>query len=93
MLIARVVYVAALRTLPIDELRKAKTAAEKTKPLGPNERRAVLTLIMLFLAVIPFWANLRTAGQYHLTTMTARSICCSGPVKFQRSFSRHWRGS
>jgi len=56
MLIALVVYLAALPTLPIDELRKAKTAGEKTTPLGRNERRAVLTLIMLFLAVILFRA-------------------------------------
>jgi proton-dependent oligopeptide transporter, POT family len=60
MLIALVVYLAALPTLPIDELHKAKAAGEKKKPLGPNERRAVLALIMLFLPVTLFWA---TSGQ------------------------------
>ncbi len=62
MLIALVVYLAALPTLPIDELHKAKAAGVKKKPLGPNERRAVLALIMLFLAVTLFWAIYEQQG-------------------------------
>jgi len=62
MLIALVVYLAALPTLPIDELRKAKAAGEKRRPLGPNERRAVLALFMLFLPVTLFWATFEQQG-------------------------------
>ena len=62
MLIALVVYLAALPTLPIDELHKAKAAGVKKNPLGSNERRAVLALIMLFLAVTLFWAIYEQQG-------------------------------
>jgi proton-dependent oligopeptide transporter, POT family len=62
MLIALVVYLAALPTLPIDELHKAKAAGVKKKPLGPNERRAVLALIMLFLPLTLFWATFEQQG-------------------------------
>jgi POT family proton-dependent oligopeptide transporter len=64
MLIALVVYLAALPTLPIDELYKARAAGVKKKPLDPNEPRAVLALITLFLAVTLFWA---TYGQQRNT--------------------------
>jgi proton-dependent oligopeptide transporter, POT family len=54
MLIALVVYLAALPTLPIDEFQKAKPAG--VKKLGSDVRHAVLALIMLFLAATLFWA-------------------------------------
>ena len=66
MLIALVVYLAALPTLPIDELHKAKAAGVKKNPLGPNERRAVLALIMLSLAVTLFWAIYEQQGDREL---------------------------
>jgi len=62
MLIALVVYLAALPTLPIDELDKAKAAGEKKRPRGPDERRAVLALIMLFLPLTLFWATWEQQG-------------------------------
>jgi POT family proton-dependent oligopeptide transporter len=70
MLIALVVYLAALPTLPIDELHKAKAAGVKKNPLGPNERRAVLALIMLFLAVTLFWAIYEQQGMMGLWLAT-----------------------
>jgi proton-dependent oligopeptide transporter, POT family len=62
MLIALAVYLAALPTLPIDELHKAKAAGVEKKPLAPNERRAVLALLMLFLAVTLFYATSEQRG-------------------------------
>jgi POT family proton-dependent oligopeptide transporter len=58
MLIALVVYLVGLPTLPIDELDKVKAAGVEKKPLSPNERRAVLMLFMLFLAGTLFYATL-----------------------------------
>jgi POT family proton-dependent oligopeptide transporter len=57
MLIALVVYLAGLPTLPIDELDKVKAAGVEKKPLAPNERRAVLVLFMLFLAGTLFYGT------------------------------------
>jgi POT family proton-dependent oligopeptide transporter len=62
MLIALMVYLAALPTLPIDELQKAKTAGVEKKPLAPNERRAVLALLMVFLVVTLFYATYEQRG-------------------------------
>jgi POT family proton-dependent oligopeptide transporter len=61
-MIALVVYLAALPTLPIDELHKAKAAGVEKKPLAANERRAVLALLMLFLAVTLFYATSEQRG-------------------------------
>jgi Bifunctional DNA primase/polymerase, N-terminal/Major Facilitator Superfamily len=92
MLIALVVYLAALPTLPIDELHKAKAADVKKKPLGPNERRAVLALIMLFLPVTLFWATFEQQGNTLVlwsadqTDRTVNLLFWSGeiPVTFSR---------
>jgi len=59
MLIALIMYLAALPTLPIDELHKAKAAGVEKKPLAPNERRAVLMLFIVFVAGTLFYATLR----------------------------------
>jgi POT family proton-dependent oligopeptide transporter len=62
MLIALVVYLAALPTLPIDELDKVKAAGMEKKPLTPHERRGVLALLILFLAVTLFYATYEQRG-------------------------------
>ena len=77
MLIAFVVYLTALPTLPIDELHKAKAAREKKNSLGTNARRAILALIILFVAVTLFWAIYEQQGNTLVlssTDLTDRTI-------------------
>jgi POT family proton-dependent oligopeptide transporter len=56
MLVGLGIYLSGQRTLPPDALPKARTLAAETKPLGPGERRAVLTLIVVCALVTMFWA-------------------------------------
>ena len=56
MLVGLGIYLGGQRTLPPDALPKARTLAAEKKPLGPGERRAVLTLIVVCALVTMFWA-------------------------------------
>jgi proton-dependent oligopeptide transporter, POT family len=56
MLVGLGIYLGGQRTLPPDALPQARTLAAEKKPLGPGERRAVLTLIVVCALVTMFWA-------------------------------------
>jgi POT family proton-dependent oligopeptide transporter len=62
MSVALVIYLFALRTLPPDEMHKARAAGLDSKPLDRNEWRAVLALIALFLPTTLFWATYEQQG-------------------------------
>jgi POT family proton-dependent oligopeptide transporter len=62
MTVALVIYVAAMRTLPADELSKAKTAGVERRPLDRDEWRAVLALLALFVPTSLFWATYEQMG-------------------------------
>ena len=64
MMIALVIYLYALRSrsLPPDELHKAKALAHEKQPLTRAEWQPVLALIVLFLPVTLFWATYEQQG-------------------------------
>jgi len=50
------------RSLPPDELRKAKAGRVERKPLDRDEWRAVVALLVLFLPNTLFWATYEQQG-------------------------------
>lgn len=58
------IYLVALRTLPPDELHKARAGgdAPAARPLARDERRAILALLVLFVPVTLFWATYEQQG-------------------------------
>ena len=65
MLIGLSIYLYALPLLPEDELHKARTSPAVRKPLGRNEGRAVIALLVLFLPTALFFGDLRADRQQH----------------------------
>src|SRR5215468_173173 len=62
MTIALVIYIYAMRTLPPDQLQRAKAAGGEVKPLERAEWHAILALIVLFLPTTLFWATYEQQG-------------------------------
>ena len=62
MTIALVIYIYAMRTLPPDELQRAKAVGGEVKPLERAEWHAILALIVLFLPTTLFWAVYEQQG-------------------------------
>ena len=62
MLIALVIYLYAVPTLPPDELHRARAEGTDKRPLDRNEWRGVLALVLLFLPVTLFWATYEQQG-------------------------------
>ncbi len=62
MVIALVVYLYAIPTLPPDELHLARAEGTDKQPLDRNEWRRVLALILLFMPVSLFWAAYEQQG-------------------------------
>jgi POT family proton-dependent oligopeptide transporter len=62
MLIGLSIYLYALPVLPPDELHKAKSARQATKPLDANERRAIVALLALLVPNTLFWATYEQMG-------------------------------
>jgi POT family proton-dependent oligopeptide transporter len=60
MMIALLIYICGLSSLPPDP--RHKTSATERKPLDVNERRSVLALILLFLPTALFWATYEQSG-------------------------------
>jgi POT family proton-dependent oligopeptide transporter len=84
MLIALAVYLAGFRTLPEDELTKAKATHKDKAPLTSDERRAVLALILLCIPLTLYWACYEQQGNT-LTLWTADNTDRSIDLIF-------WRG-
>lgn len=61
MVIGLVIYLFALRTLPADELHRS-SAQERAQPLTGDDRRAIATLLVLFVPVAFFWATYEQQG-------------------------------
>ncbi len=64
MTIGLAIYLYALRSysLPLDELHRAKALGELPRPLNRIERRAVFSLLLLFLPNALFWATYEQQG-------------------------------
>jgi POT family proton-dependent oligopeptide transporter len=64
MTIALAIYIYALtsRSLPPDELHKARVVVHEKRPLEWSEWRAIIALIALFLPVTLFWATYEQQG-------------------------------
>ena len=62
MTIALAIYLYAMPALPPDELRRAKAAGIKNKPLDRDEWRGILALIALFVPTTLFWATYEQQG-------------------------------
>jgi proton-dependent oligopeptide transporter, POT family len=62
MIIALVVYIYAVPSLPPDELHRARAEGTEKRPLDRNEWRGVLALVLLFLPVTLFWATYEQQG-------------------------------
>jgi POT family proton-dependent oligopeptide transporter len=61
MVISLIIYSVALRVLPPDEPRAARTEAARPR-LTPQERRGVTALLLLFIPVTLFWAGYEQQG-------------------------------
>jgi proton-dependent oligopeptide transporter, POT family len=62
MTIALVIYLCAMRSLPPDELHRAKAAGVVRRPLDRDEWRLVLALLVLFVPTTFFWATYEQQG-------------------------------
>jgi proton-dependent oligopeptide transporter, POT family len=62
MLIGLSIYLYAMPLLPADELQKAKAAHTERRPLGREEWRAVVALLVLFVPTALFWATYEQQG-------------------------------
>jgi len=62
MLIGLSIYLYALPLLPPDELQKASAAHAERKPLGRDEWRAIIALLVLFVPTALFWATYEQSG-------------------------------
>ncbi len=62
MIIAIVVYLYALPTLPPDELHRARVEGSDKRPLDRTEWRSLVALVLLFVPVSLFWATYEQQG-------------------------------
>jgi proton-dependent oligopeptide transporter, POT family len=62
MLIATAIYVFGLRSLPPDELHRARVAEIKPVPLTREDRRAIIALLLVCALVTFFWATYDQQG-------------------------------
>jgi POT family proton-dependent oligopeptide transporter len=81
MLIGLSIYLYALPLLPEDELHRARTSPAVRKPLGRNEGRAVIALLVLFLPTALFFGTYEQTGNsiaLWADTYTDRTISVFG---------------
>jgi POT family proton-dependent oligopeptide transporter len=81
MLIGLSIYLYALPLLPPDELQKAKAAHIERRPLGRDEWRAVIALLVQFVPSTLFWATYEQMGNTIILwadTHTDRTIALFG---------------
>ncbi len=62
MVIGLLIYLLAIRTLPPDNLAKAKATKTEKKKLTGEDWKAVVSLCLLFIPVIFFWATYEQQG-------------------------------
>ena len=62
MLIGLAIYLYALPLLPADELQKAKATAAAKTPLGRQEWRSIIAILVLFIPVALFWGTYEQQG-------------------------------
>jgi POT family proton-dependent oligopeptide transporter len=62
MLIGLAIYLYAMPLLPEDELQKAKAMRREAAPLGRNDWRAIVAILVLFIPVALFWATYEQQG-------------------------------
>jgi POT family proton-dependent oligopeptide transporter len=62
MLIGIAIYASALRTLPPDDVRERNAARGGSKPLGRDEWRAMMALLVLCVPLTFFWAAYEQQG-------------------------------
>jgi POT family proton-dependent oligopeptide transporter len=62
MVFGLLIYLRGLRELPPDELQKAKAAHVEHNPMSPEDWRAILALLVLFLPNTLFWATYEQQG-------------------------------
>src|SRR5689334_4213551 len=62
MMLALVIYLMAMPSLPPDELHQAVAQGTYNKPLDRNEWRSILALIVLFVPTTFFWATYEQQG-------------------------------
>ncbi len=62
MVIGLLIYLRGLRELPPDELQKAKAAHAEHNALTPEDWRAILALLVLFIPNTLFWATYEQQG-------------------------------
>jgi POT family proton-dependent oligopeptide transporter len=77
MVIGLLIYLRGLRELPPDELQKAKAAHAEHNALTPEDWRAILALLVLFIPNTLFWATYEQQGNtiaLWADTYTDRSI-------------------
>ena len=77
MVIGLLIYLRGLRELPPDELQKAKAAHTEHNALTPEDWRAILALLVLFIPNTLFWATYEQQGNtiaLWADTYTDRSI-------------------
>jgi POT family proton-dependent oligopeptide transporter len=82
MCIGLCIYLYALPLLPPDELQKARAAHVERKPLGRDEWRAVIALLVLFVPNTLFWATYEQIGNTMVLwadAHTDRTIAFFGP--------------
>ncbi len=62
MILALIIYLFALRTLPNDRIARVKEHQEEKKPLTGQEWKAVIALILLCIPTTFFWATYEQQG-------------------------------
>jgi proton-dependent oligopeptide transporter, POT family len=62
MCIGLCIYLYALPLLPVDELHKVQAAHRGRQPLGREEWRAIIALLVLFVPATLFWATYEQMG-------------------------------
>jgi proton-dependent oligopeptide transporter, POT family len=62
MLIGLFIYLYAMPLLPADELQRAQAAHAERRPLGRDEWRGVIVLLVLFVPTALFWATYEQGG-------------------------------
>ncbi|MGO9701221.1 MAG: peptide MFS transporter, partial [Xanthobacteraceae bacterium] len=62
MLIGLAIYLYAMPLLPADELQKAKAMRSEAAPLGRQDWRAIVAILVLFIPVALFWATYEQQG-------------------------------
>jgi POT family proton-dependent oligopeptide transporter len=90
MLIGLAIYLYAMPLLPADELQKAKAAHAERTPLGRDEWRGVVALLVLFVPTALFWATYEQAGNTIVLWADANTDRTLGVFGFSGEIPTTW---